>query len=111
MVGDRLLDAYKSARKGDVAALMNGDEALGRVVLDKLHTQVELWQLLFEDIPIFVVNGVHGEDLTQDIHWYVSEFPDALKAGRELSAQDFRNAMEKKFKVRYDDRGTWSELG
>jgi hypothetical protein len=111
VVGDRLLESYKSARKGDVAALMNGDEALGRVVLDKLHTQVELWQLLFEDIPIFVVNTIHGDDLTQDIHWYVSEFPEALKTGRELSVSDFRDTIEQKFKVLYDDDGNWSELG
>ena len=67
--------------------------------------------MLFEDIPIFVVNTIHGEDLIQDIHWYVSEFPEALKTGRELSASDFRDTIEKKFKVRYDDDGNWSELG
>ena len=90
---------------------MNGDEALGRVVLDKLHTQVELWQLLFEDIPIFVVNTVNDGDVTQDIHWYVSQFPEALKSGKEWSEADFRERMEKEFNVRYDDDGSWNELG
>ena len=45
VVGDRLLGAYKAALGGDVAALMNGDEALGRVVLDRMRTQLEIWKL------------------------------------------------------------------
>jgi hypothetical protein len=111
VVGDRLLDAYKAAKKGDVAALMNGDEALGRVVLDKLRAQIDVWELFLADIPVFVVNTIHGDDMTQDIHWFASEFPDFLKPGREYSSSQFREQIEKQFKVRYDDQGNWSELG
>jgi hypothetical protein len=109
VVGDRLLDAYKAAQGGDVAALMNGDEALGRVVLDRMRTQLDIWKLFLADIPTFVVNAVHGNDITQDICWYLSEFPDFLKAGAEKTAADFRKLIEQKFKVRYDDGGTWVE--
>ena len=63
------------------------------------------------DIPVFVVNTIHGDDLTQDIHWFASEFPDFLKPGREYSSSQFREQIEKRFKVHYDDQGNWSELG
>jgi len=111
VVGDRLLEAYKAAKKGDVAALMNGDEALGGFVLDRLSAQIEVWELFLADIPAFVVNTVHGHDLTQDMLWYASEFDDFLRAGHERSAADFKKLMETKFKVRYDDAGNWAELG
>ena len=38
VVGDRFIEAYKAAKKGDVAALMNGDEALGAFVLNRIET-------------------------------------------------------------------------
>jgi hypothetical protein len=107
VVGDRLLDAYKAALNGDVAALMNGDEALGRVVLDRLKTQLEVWKLFLADIPTYVVNSVHGRDITQDVNWFVSEFPDFLKPGAEKTVADFKKVIEQRFKVRYDDQGSW----
>ena len=107
VVGDRLIDAYKAALSGDVAALMNGDEALGRVVLDRMKTQLEIWKLVLADVPTFVVNAVHGRDLTQDICWYASEYPDFLKPGAEKTVVEFRKLVEQKFKIRYDDEGRW----
>jgi hypothetical protein len=111
VVGDRLLEAYKAAKGGDVAALMNGDEALGRVVLDRLAAQIEVWEVFLADIPIYVVNGVHGADFTQDVNWYVSQFPDFLKRGQEKSVGDVRKLMETRYKVVYDDAGNWASLG
>jgi hypothetical protein len=107
VVGDRLIDSYKAALSGDVAALMNGDEALGRVVLDRMKTQLEIWKLVLADVPTFVVNTVHGRDLTQDLCWYASEFPDFLKPGAEKTVAEFRKLIEQKLKVRYDDEGNW----
>jgi hypothetical protein len=109
VVGDRLLDAYKAALGGDVAALMNGDEALGRVLLDRMRTQLDIWKLFLADVPTFVVNTIYGKDITQDICWYLSEFPNFLKAGAEKTAADFRKVIEQKLKVRYDESGSWSE--
>lgn len=111
IVGDRLLEAYKAARKGDVAALMNGDEALGAFVLDRLQAQIDIWELFLADVPTFVINTTHGRDLTHDILWLASEFPALLRAGQEKSATDLRNTMETKYKVLYDEGGNWAELG
>lgn len=111
VVGDRLLDAYKAAKKGDVAALMNGDEALGRFVLDRLKAQLSVWEVFLRDVPTFVVNTVHGDDMTQDMVWLVSELPDLIKQGKDRSAAEFRKLMETRFKVTYDEAGLWASLG
>lgn len=107
VTGDRLLEAYKAAKRGDVAALMNGDEALGRVLLDRLKTQIEVWKLFLHDVPVYVVNGVHGQDLTQDMNWFASQFPDFIKKGHEKSAAEFRKLMRTRYDVSYDDDGNW----
>ncbi len=107
VVGDRLLSAYAAAKKGDVAALMNGDEALGAFILDRLEAQVSVWKLFLSDLPVFVVNTIHGNDLTQDINWYCSQHPNFLKKGKEKSATEFREMMAKKFDVEYDEKGNW----
>jgi hypothetical protein len=111
IVGDRLIEAYKAASKGDVAALMNGDEALGRVVLDRLAAQIEVWRVFLADVPVFALNTIHGGDLTQDINWYCSEHPDFLKQSKEKSALEMRDLLQKEHKISYDDDGNWAELG
>ena len=111
VVGDRLIEALKAARQGDVAALMNGDEALGRFALDRLNAQLEVWEVLLSEIPIFVVNTIPGGDLVQDILWYASEFPDFLKRGKEKSAAEFKRLIGDRFKVAYDDDNNWATLG
>ena len=111
IVGDRFISAYKAARRGDVAALMNGDEALGRFVLDRLSVQVEVWQLILSDLPVFVVNAVHGLDITQDVIWMVSEHPETVRRGHEKSPLEFRELMERRYGVVYDDDGRWASLG
>ena len=107
VVGDRFLDARKAAKRGDVAALMNGDEALGAFVLDRTDQQISIWELFLKDTPTFVVNTIHGSDLTQDMIWYASEFPEFLKQGHEKSVQQFREHMSKKYGVVYDEAGAW----
>ena len=111
IVGDRFIQAYKAARKGDVAALMNGDEALGRFVLDRLSVQVEVWQLFVSDVPVFVVNGIHGLDLTQDVIWMASEHTEFVRRGQEKSAATIREVMEQRDGVFYDVAGNWARLG
>jgi hypothetical protein len=107
VVGDRFIEAYKAAKKGDVAALMNGDEALGAFVLNRIEQQLEIWRLFLKDVPTFVLNTTHGRDFTQDVIWYASQFPDFLKQGQEKSAQQLRELMTKKYEVAYDDDGNW----
>jgi hypothetical protein len=107
VVGDRFLEAYKAAKKGDVAALMNGDEALGAFVLNRLEQQLEVWKLFLKDVPTYVLNTTQGRDLTQDAVWYASQTPDFLKPGQEKSTQQFRELMGKKYGVAYDDAGNW----
>jgi len=109
VVGDRLLAAYDAAKGGDVAALMNGDEALGRIVLDRLEAQIDIWKFFLADVPVFVVNGVHGRDFTQDVLWYASEHPAFLKPGKEKSVAEFRNLMHTTYHVEYDEGGNWIE--
>ena len=111
VVGDRLIEAYRAAKAGDVAALMNGDAELGRVILDRLRTQLEIWELLLVDVPVFVVNTTSGGDIIHDMIWYLSEFPDFLKKGKEKSVVEFRRLMETRYKVIYDEDGNWESLG
>ncbi len=111
VVGDRLLDAYKAAKKGDVAALMNGDEALGAFILNRLEQQLSIWRVFLADVPTYIVNCIHGRDRTQDMIWYASEFPDFLRQGHARSAQQFAELMEKKYRVAYDEDGNWAKLG
>ncbi|MFQ5477151.1 MAG: hypothetical protein ACE5E4_00880 [Candidatus Binatia bacterium] len=108
VVGDRLLEAYEAAKRGDVAALMNGDEALGAIVLDRLERMVHIYEHLLADLPVFVVNTMHGDDLVQDINWYVSEHPDFLKPAREKSESELRKLMKDQFGVTYDEAGAWT---
>ncbi|HYC56474.1 MAG TPA: hypothetical protein VEL28_16205 [Candidatus Binatia bacterium] len=110
VVGDRLLSAYDQAKRGDVAALMNGDEALGRIVLDRLEAQADIWKFFLTDVPVFVVNGAHGRDFTQDVIWYASEHPTFLKNGKEKSAADMRELMRATYQVEYDETGTWTSV-
>jgi hypothetical protein len=110
VVGDRLIAALDAAKRGDVAALMNGDEALGRIVLDRLTAQMEIWKFFFTDLPVFVVNGSVGRDLTQDIAWYTSEHSSFLKPGKEKSAAEMRELMKSTYKVEYDAAGNWAGL-
>jgi hypothetical protein len=107
VVGDRFIEAYKAAKKGDVAALMNGDEALGAFVLNRIEQQLEVWRLFLKDVPTFVLNATHGLEFTQDVVWYTSQFPDFLKQGQEKSAQQFRELMAKKYDIAYDELGAW----
>jgi hypothetical protein len=111
VVGDRLAEAYRAAKKGDVAALMNGDEALGRFVLDRLKAQLSVWEVFLHDVPVFVVNTVHGADMTNDLVWLVSELPDLVKRGKEKSPAEVGKLMETRFKVSYDEAGDWASLG
>ena len=112
VTGDRLLDALKAARKGDVAALMNGDEALGAFILDRVERLVLLYKHLLTDIPVYVLNAAEaGPDLLQDMAWYCSENPDSLKPGREKTVVQAVSLMEKEFAVTYDDNGLWSHRG
>ena len=108
VVGDRLIAAFEAAKRGDVAALMNGDEALGRIVLDRLTAQMEIWKFFFADLPVFVVNGAFGRDFTQDILWYASEHAAFLKPGKEKSAAEMRELMERTYGVTYDAGGNWA---
>jgi hypothetical protein len=108
VVGDRLVSALDAAKRGDVAALMNGDEALGRIVLDRLTAQMEIWKFFFTDIPVFVVNGTSGRDFTQDVLWYASEHPGFLKPGKEKTAAEMRELMQKTYSVSYDSEGNWA---
>ncbi len=108
VVGERLLGAYKAAKAGDVAALMNGDEALGRVVLDRLNAQVAVWQHFLNDVPCYVVNTSGGGDVLQDLNWYVSDNPEFLKPGKEKSVDEFKALMEKTYGVAYDNKGDWT---
>ena len=107
VVGDRLISAFEQAKRGDVAALMNGDEALGRIVLDRLTAQMEIWKFFFADLPVFVVNGTIGRDITQDLLWYASEHSAFLKPGKEKTAAEFRELMKKTYNVDYDAAGNW----
>ena len=108
VVGDRLIAAFDAAKRGDVAALMNGDEALGRIVLDRLVAQMDIWKFFFTDLPVFVVNGTMGRDLTQDVLWYASEHSTFLKPGKEKTAAEMRELMMKTYEVNYDAEGNWT---
>lgn len=111
VLGDRVLEAYAQAKKGDVAALMNGDAELGRVVLDRIQAQIDVWRLFLSDIPVYVINNVHGECQTQDLIWYASQNPDFLKPRKEKTGAEFAELMEKSYGVHYDKKGNWSQLG
>jgi hypothetical protein len=111
VIGDRVLETYAQAKKGDVAALMNGDTELGKVVLDRIEAQIDVWRLFLNDIPVYMVNTTVGGDIVQDLNWYCSQNPNWLKHRKETTKEAFAELMEKTHKVTYDAKGNWAKIG
>lgn len=111
VVGDRVLATYAQARKGDVAALMNGDTELGKVVLDRIDAQIDVWRLFLHDVPVYMINTTIGGDIVQDLNWYCSQNPTWLKLRKEVTAQGFRDLMQKNYGIEYDEAGNWIKNG
>ncbi|MFT4571589.1 MAG: hypothetical protein ACI8TX_000854 [Hyphomicrobiaceae bacterium] len=107
VVGDRVLTAYAQAHKGDVAALMNGDAELGKVVMDRIDAQIAVWRLFLHDVPVYMTNTSKGGDVLQDLNWYCSQNPTWLKLRKEISHEAFAALMKEKYDINYDADGNW----
>ncbi len=110
IVGDRLITAYQEARQGHPAALAQGNNEIGRALYDKLHLQVELWTKHCQDVPVFIVNGAPGLEITQDINWYLSEYPEFLAEGEQMSTEQFKDLMHGRYGVTYGHKGEWTHV-
>lgn len=116
VVGDKLLDAYDAAKKGNVSKLANGDAVVGQAIFEKLDIQVRLWLDNCRDIPTYIVNGAPGLEFTQDMNWLLSEHPEAFgdpsdpNGWRHVTYDDFVNYMRETYGVTYGARGAWSHI-
>ena len=110
VVGDALIPAYEEARKGSHGALAGGDPEVGRALFDKLDCQVKLWLMHTEEVPTFIVNGAPGLEITQDINWYLSEYPDCVDIDNEMSTDKFKEMMNERYGVTYDAAGRWTHI-
>jgi hypothetical protein len=110
VVGDKLIEAYEASKRGDCAALSNGDEVVGRALFDKLNVQVGLWLAHMNDVPTFIVNGAPGLEITQDANWFLSEHPDFFDSRPTLTTAEFKDLMRDRYGVTYGDRGQWTHV-
>jgi Phosphoenolpyruvate carboxykinase len=110
VVGEKLIEAYEAAKRGDYAALANGDEVVGRALFDKLNIQVNLWLEHMADVPTFIVNGAPGLEITQDANWFLSEYPDFFDSRPMLTTAEFKELMYERYEVSYGDRGQWTHV-
>jgi len=111
VVGDRLLEAYEAAKKGQFEALGGGDAALGELIFGHLDVQVSLWLDLCREIPAYMVNGACGTDITHDINWVISEHPSTFGDWRHVTPDQFKAFMRERYGVAYGPRGEWSHTG
>lgn len=116
VVGEKLLDAYDAARKGDVSRLANGDAVVGRAIFEKLDIQVRLWLDNCRVISTYIVNGAPGLEFTQDMNWLLSEHPEAFgdendpDGWKHVTYDDFTKYMSETYGVTYGERGAWSHI-
>lgn len=110
IVGDKLILAYRAAQAGNTAALAQGSEEIGRALFDKLDIQVKLWLKHCTDVPTYIVNGAPGLEITQDINWYLSEYPDFVAVGQKMSTEEFERLMHERYGATYGERGRWSHV-
>jgi len=110
IVGDKLIEAYREAQKGNPAALAKGSEELGRAIYDKLDIQVKLWLRHCTDVPTYIVNGAPGLEITQDINWYLSEYPDFISTGQKMTTDEFKRLMHDRYGVGYGEKGRWTHV-
>jgi hypothetical protein len=110
VVGDKLIAAYEAARHGAPEGLAAGDAEIGRALLDKLDVQVRLWLEHATAVATFIVNGAPGLEITQDINWYLSEYPAFLAPGDAMSTEAFKALMGERYGVTYSARGRWTHV-
>ncbi len=110
IVGEKLVEAVRSAERGDLKPLGKGDATLGRAIYDKLKIQLDLWRQNCADVPTYIVNGAAGLELTQDMNWLLSEHPDAFGDWKKVTTSDFQAYMRDRYGVTYNDRGAWTHI-
>jgi hypothetical protein len=110
IVGDKLIQAYREAQSGNPAALAKGSAELGRAIYDKLDIQVKLWLRHCTEVPTYIVNGAPGLEITQDINWYLSEYPDFISGGQKMSTEEFKQLMNSRYGATYDEKGRWTHV-
>jgi hypothetical protein len=110
IVGEKLIEAYHEAQNGKPAALAKGSEDLGRAIFDKLDMQVKLWLRHCTDVPTYIVNGAPGLEITQDINWYLSEYPDFISTGQKMTTDEFKRLMHDRYSVSYGEKGRWTHV-
>jgi Phosphoenolpyruvate carboxykinase len=110
IVGDRLTEAYRAATQGNASALAKGDTRIGAALFEKLDIQVKLWRRHCASVPVFIVNGAPGLEITQDVNWYLSEYPDFLASGQAMSVDEFKTLMHSRYGVTYGPKGQWTHV-
>ena len=110
VVGPRLVEAYEAANGGEFAALGAGDAALGEAIFDRLDAQVKLWLDNCRETPTYVVNTAFGLELTQDVHWMLSQHPDAFGEWKHVSPEQFKAVIKERYGVAYGPHGEWAHV-
>ena len=110
VVGEKLREAYQEAQQGHYAPLGAGDAPLGEAIFDKLDVQVKLWLDNCRETPTYIVNGVYGLELTQDINWLLSQHSDSFGDWKHVTVEQFKAAMKERYGVTYSSRGEWSHI-
>ena len=57
---------------------------------ERLDVQVKLWLDHCREVPTFLVNGSAGLELTQDIIWLLSEYPDLFGGWKQVLREEFQ---------------------
>ena len=110
VVGEKLVEAVRSAERGDLKPLGKGDGTLGRAIYDKLRIQLDLWRKNCDDVPTYIVNGAAGLELTQDMNWLLSEHPDAFGDWKKVTTAQFQEYMKERYGATYNARGAWTHI-
>jgi hypothetical protein len=110
IVGDKLIEAYREAQRGNADCLAPGSPEIGRAIFDKLDVQVKLWLKHCSEVPAYIVNGAPGLEITQDINWYLSEHPDFIAPGHKMSTEEFKRLMQERYGVTYGEKGRWNHI-
>ncbi len=110
VVGNKLIEAVAAAEKGEFGPIGNGDKTIGEAIYDKLSVQLKLWREHTRDVPMFIVNGAPGLEITQDANWLLSEHPDCFQNWQKVTVDDFKSFMKERYGVTYGQKGEWTHI-
>ena len=110
LVGDKLVEAYAAAQRGDFTLMGAGDPKLGERIHERFDLQVKLWLDNCREVPTFILNGAGGVEMTQDVAWLLAEHPDLFGGWKQVAVEEFQKYMSERYGVAYGPRGEWMHI-